>query len=374
MTVGKATCPEELAPERSMVRTTVHAQLSTVGFVLAWYVASCGLILLNKELLSSEAVNPHELTVWQLGSTVVYGGAGLAATGKFSRVPPMRYLLGLGALRIVTMICQALSLAHCAASFVETVKSSAPAVTVAFAAVVLQERPTSSVLCTLVPITGGLIMACGTELSFDRVGLIAVLSTNILECLQNVCSKYALRESTIEPTTLQFYTSVAAAGLNLPLLLRGGLVPSSWALALDGLLFHFQSVTAFIIMDRLGPTSVSVLNSVKRLVIILVTLWWFQNPLTIGSMVGSAAVFVGAFLYNLAARDKLRLGSAVELARTVRKTCFPRGALVLFVLLFAGCFGALEMSSEYMRGSEWLRSWSDKVAEVGTVELGDTDA
>ena len=70
-------------------------------------------------------VNPHELTVWQLGSTVVYGGAGLAATGKFSRVPPMRYLLGLGALRIVTMCCQALSLAHCAASFVETVRLAA---------------------------------------------------------------------------------------------------------------------------------------------------------------------------------------------------------------------------------------------------------
>ena len=27
MTVGKATCPEELAPERSMVRTTVHVPI-----------------------------------------------------------------------------------------------------------------------------------------------------------------------------------------------------------------------------------------------------------------------------------------------------------------------------------------------------------
>jgi solute carrier family 35 protein E2 len=149
-------------------------------------------------------------------------------------------------------------------------------------------------------------MACGTEISFDHVGLVAVLSTTVLECFQNICSKYALRDPAVSATSLQFYTSLAAAGIELPMLLSGERrYDAVGVLLLAGLLFHCQSLTAYFVMDRLGSTSVSVLNSVKRLVIVMLSIWWFQNPFTAGSMVGSLIVLTGALFYNLATRVSL---------------------------------------------------------------------
>jgi solute carrier family 35 protein E2 len=288
---------------------------SIAVYILIWYAASGGVILVNKHLLSEKGVTPHELSLWQLASTVVYGASGLAATGQFTRAPPAKYLGGLGALRIVTLCCNYLALAHCAASFVETVKSSAPALTVAFASVILREFPTQAVLCSIVIITCGLLMACGTEISFDHVGLVAVVVTTVLECFQNICSKYALRDPAVSATSLQFYTSVAAAGIQLPLLLKDERrYDAFWPLLLDGLLFHCQSLTAYFIMDKLGSTSVSVLNSVKRLVIVMLSIWWFQKPYTAGSMVGSLIVLAGALFYNLATRSPLQVAKTIKAA------------------------------------------------------------
>lgn len=42
---------------------------------------------------------------------------------------------------------------------------------------------------SLIPVMGGLALCSATELSFNTLGFIAAMSTNITECLQNVYSK-----------------------------------------------------------------------------------------------------------------------------------------------------------------------------------------
>eukprot|EP00579_Thalassiosira_antarctica_P023373 CAMPEP_0201987070 /NCGR_PEP_ID=MMETSP0904-20121228/91601_1 /ASSEMBLY_ACC=CAM_ASM_000553 /TAXON_ID=420261 /ORGANISM="Thalassiosira antarctica, Strain CCMP982" /LENGTH=456 /DNA_ID=CAMNT_0048541159 /DNA_START=815 /DNA_END=2186 /DNA_ORIENTATION=- len=103
-------------------------------------------------------------------------------------------------------------------SFVETIKATAPAFTVLFARLILQERTATPVMLALLPVVAGLVLCSAAELRFDTVGFVAAVMNNCADCVQNVMSKKMLAK--MKPTQLQFYTSVAALMLQTPFVLR----------------------------------------------------------------------------------------------------------------------------------------------------------
>ena len=129
-----------------------------------------------------------------------------------------RDMLLVGAMRGTTVLLGLVSLSHVAVSFTETIKASAPLFTVLFARLILGEVTTTPVVLSLFPVMLGLVLCSATELSYDAIGFIAAVSNNCIDCIQNVFSKRLLSGS-LSPVELQFYTSVAAATLQLPLLL-----------------------------------------------------------------------------------------------------------------------------------------------------------
>ena len=56
----------------------------------------------------------------------------------------------------------------------------------------------------------GLGLCSYTELSFDRIGFLAAVATNCVDCIQNVYSKKLMSESAYSATQLQFYATTAA--------------------------------------------------------------------------------------------------------------------------------------------------------------------
>ena len=62
---------------------------------------------------------------------------------------------------------------------------------------------------SLVPVMGGLALCSANELSFNMVGFLFALTTNISECAQNVYSKMLISGDTFRysPSQMQFYTS-----------------------------------------------------------------------------------------------------------------------------------------------------------------------
>eukprot|EP00928_Gymnodinium_smaydae_P091850 TRINITY_DN7560_c0_g1_i2.p1 TRINITY_DN7560_c0_g1~~TRINITY_DN7560_c0_g1_i2.p1 ORF type:complete len:246 (-),score=34.23 TRINITY_DN7560_c0_g1_i2:248-985(-) len=219
----------------------------------------------------------------------------------------LRSLLVVGLGRFATVALGLVALSHASASFTETVKSSAPLFTVAFSTLILQQRTTLYILTSLVPIVSGLALMSSTDLSFDNLGFAAAISANVIECAQNVFSKHLLQQGDFSPMTLQFYTSVAAIFVQSPIFVYRG-IPAAPAqrtallLLLNGFLFHCQSLCAYKVMDCLEPVSVSVLNALKRMLIIVASIWWFRNEMTVGSSAGCAMVILGGLLYNSAVR------------------------------------------------------------------------
>ena len=196
-----------------------------------------------------------------------------------------RDMLFVGAMRGMTVLLGLVSLSHVAVSFTETIKASAPLFTVIFAWVILGEITSLTVILSLFPVMLGLVLCSATELSFDMIGFVAAVSNNCIDCVQNVFSKRLLSgPAQLSPIELQFYTSVAAATMQLPVMLvlasseiwsASSLEPRVISLLLlDGLCYHMQSVTAYYTMSLISPVSQSVANTFKRSLLIVLSIWY----------------------------------------------------------------------------------------------------
>jgi len=214
-------------------------------------------------------------------------------------------MLFVGFMRFLTVILGLISLKTVAASFVETVKSSAPVFTVAAAWLMMGEKTSLLINMSLIPIMSGLALCSCNELSFTLLGFTAAFSNNICDCIQNVFSKKLLSENNIQALSanqLQFFASISALLLQIPLWLLTDIhIPSISVLPLlivDGISFHLQSVTAYCLMNLISPVTHSVANTVKRALLIWASVMAFGNTVTLLSASGTLLVIIGVFLYN----------------------------------------------------------------------------
>ncbi|XP_058711085.1 solute carrier family 35 member E2B isoform X2 [Poecile atricapillus] len=225
-------------------------------------------------------------------------------------------MLFVGLMRFATVVLGLVSLKNVAVSFAETVKSSAPIFTVIMSRMILGEYTGLLVNLSLIPVMGGLALCTATEISFNILGFSAALSTNIMDCLQNVFSKKLLSgdKYRFSAPELQFYTSAAAVVMLIPAWIFFMDVPvigksgRSFSynqdvvilLLIDGVLFHLQSVTAYALMGKISPVTFSVASTVKHALSIWLSIIVFGNKITSLSAVGTVLVTMGVLLYNKA--------------------------------------------------------------------------
>mmetsp|Transcript_17446 Transcript_17446/g.26494 ORF Transcript_17446/g.26494 Transcript_17446/m.26494 type:complete len:488 (-) Transcript_17446:335-1798(-) len=272
-----------------------------------------------------------------------------------------------GFLRALTVLLGLLSLSHVAVSFVETVKSSAPLFTVIFAYMILGERTSTGVVVSLLPVMGGLILCSAYELSFDMIGFAAAVTNNCVDCVQNVMSKKLLSTAssssnesksnggsskrspgyTLTPAELQFYTSFSALLLQPLFAFRSSLPSNLWSIAwsgasdvlspssantnplirklytcllIDATAYHLQSVSAYYTMSCVGPVTMSVANTVKRALLIWMSVLYFGNPMSDYAVIGTLCVLGGVFWYNKARRRDTGSAAAVAAAAAAAAT------------------------------------------------------
>jgi len=216
-----------------------------------------------------------------------------------------------GCTRFMTVVLGLVSLNYVAVSFTDTIKSSAPLFTVFISRYLLGEYTGLYVNLSLIPVMGGLALCSANEISFDLRGFVAAMATNLTECLQNVYSKMLISGDSFKytPAELQFYTSLASVVVQIPVSILLVDLPTLQhsidshlltAFALNGIFFHFQSITAYVLMDYISPVTHSVANTAKRAFLIWLSILLFNNPVTGLSALGTFLVIAGVLLYNKA--------------------------------------------------------------------------
>ncbi|CAK6440504.1 unnamed protein product [Pipistrellus nathusii] len=309
--------------------TVIEADLGVCSsrallYLTLWFFLSFCTLFLNKYILSLLEGEPSMLGAVQMLSTTCIGCLKIFVPcclhqHKVRLAYPPNFLMTMlfvGLMRFATVVLGLVSLKNVAVSFAETVKSSAPIFTVIMSRMILGEYTGLLVNLSLVPVMGGLALCTATEMSFNILGFSAALSTNIMDCLQNVFSKKLLSgdKYRFSAAELQFYTSAAAVAMlvpawaffmDLPVLGRSGRSFSYTQdvlllLLLDGVLFHLQSVTAYALMGRISPVTFSVASTVKHALSVWLSIIVFGNKITSLSAVGTILVMVGVLLYNKA--------------------------------------------------------------------------
>jgi solute carrier family 35, member E2 len=92
-----------------------------------------------------------------------------------------RDMIIIGAFRCITVVLGLVALKYIAVSFVATIKSSSPLFTVIISRLILGERTGHWTKFSMVPITIGLSLCSSFELSFNVIGFLCALGTNVFE-------------------------------------------------------------------------------------------------------------------------------------------------------------------------------------------------
>lgn len=76
-------------------------------------------------------------------------------------------------------------------------------------------------------------------------------------------------------------------------------------LALSGVFYHLYNQLSYMVLNTgMNPTTFSVSNTMKRVVVVVSSVMVFKNPVTALNWVGSGVAIIGTLLYSLACQKQ----------------------------------------------------------------------
>lgn len=224
---------------------------------------------------------------------------------------------------VVGHVSTVVSLGAVAVSFTHVVKSMEPFVNVVGSAIFLNSIFPFPVYASLLPVVAGVVMASVSEVSFTWLGFLSAMTSNFAFTARNIFSKLSLNKPKGEnmgPANLFAVLSVMSTILLAPFALiidHPAKLMAAWktatvgatavvtapkllaGLLISGLFFYLYQEVAFKALDSVHPITHAVANTVKRVVIIITSVFVFQNPITKANAFGSAIALSGVMLYSI---------------------------------------------------------------------------
>ena len=207
-----------------------------------------------------------------------------------------------------------------AVSFAQILKACEPAFSAVNEVIFLREVQAWQVYMTLIPIIGGVGLASAGELSFSWLAVIACMIANQCAALKAVQGKSVMKKAWAKSmgAANQYGVVNIASWLTLlpvALLVEGPKAQESYNRALkkgskendilfnvfaSGFAFYLYNEVSFMALAKVSPVTHSVANTLKRVVIIVVSCIVFNTKMTTEGILGSTIAIMGTLLYSLA--------------------------------------------------------------------------
>ncbi|KAL2546660.1 Triose phosphate/phosphate translocator TPT [Forsythia ovata] len=290
--------------------------LVTGFFFFTWYFLNVIFNILNKKVYNYFPY-PFFVSVVHLLVGVVYclvsWGVGLP-----KRAPIDKELL---ALLTPVAFCHALghvmsnvSFAAVAVSFTHTIKALEPFFNAAASQFVLGHQIPFSLWLSLAPVVIGVSMASLTELSFNWIGFISAMISNIAFTYRSIYSKKAM--TGMDSTNVYAYISIIALVFCLPpaifiegpQLMQYGFKDAIAKVGLNkflsdlfwiGMFYHLYNQVATNTLERVAPLTHAVGNVLKRVFVIGFSIVVFGNRISTQTGIGTAIAIAGVAIYSL---------------------------------------------------------------------------
>eukprot|EP00798_Chlamydomonas_sp_ICE-L_P000829 gene829-2220_t len=313
----------ELDPLETAVSKIVGPKLAvnavTIGYILIWYALNIGFNLLNKSIFKyfpfPWTVSTVHVIVGLTYCVAMYAlGFKAASFGRIVSTDEFKTISGPASMHAIGHIAANLSFAAVAISLTHTVKTLEPAFNVIMSRLILGEVTPLPAVLSLVPIIVGVSMASAGEMSFNWLGFLTAMASNLTFSFRAVWSKMAMSK-TLSSTNLYAYTTLISVMICTPLALifEGGALRAGvdvaiakvgaqqfWGdLAMVGILYHLYNQFAFNTLQRVSPVSHGVCNVVKRIAIIFSSVIFFNQVMTTQALVGTSIAIFGTYLYTL---------------------------------------------------------------------------
>lgn len=312
------------APAPDQKKTDAKNKAVLIALFALWYASNIFFNIWNKQLLKLYPF-PITGTFLQLGLGSVL--AILMWTFRLKAAPQlnaemMKSLFPLACIHTLGNVLTNVSLTKVSVAFTHTVKAMEPFFSVMLSWLFLGMQPHPLVVASLVPIVGGVAMASFTEPSFSWAGFLSALGSNITFQSRNVLSKKMMlkniKQGTMDNINIFSVITIMAFFICMPVvLLIEGVHFTPGAIAeytgsadkaqavmnlmfLGGLCFHTYQQVSYLILQRVETVTHAVGNCVKRVVVIVSSIIFFQTPVSPINGAGTALALAGVFGYSKA--------------------------------------------------------------------------
>ncbi|CAO2836813.1 unnamed protein product [Amaranthus hypochondriacus] len=311
---------------------TLDGPLQLGAMFCLWYTLNIYFNIYNKQVLR---VYPYSstITAFQFGCgsllVLLMWAFNLHPKPKLTR-SQFAAILPLAIAHAMGNLLTNVSLGKVAVSFTHTIKAMEPFFTVLLSVLFLGERPNPWIVFSLAPIVGGVALASFTEASFNWIGFGSAMASNLTNQSRNVLSKKLMvkEEEGLDNINLFSIITLLCFLILLPsAILIDGLkftptyfqlaasqgvnVRELWVKALvAGLCFHTYQQVSYMILGSVSAVTHSVGNCLKRVVVIVSSVLFFQTPISPLNSFGTALALAGVFLYTRAKRLKPKLKSS----------------------------------------------------------------
>lgn len=294
-------------------------------YILLWYSFNIVYNISNKKVLTWFPM-PWFVSWIQLAIGAVYVlSLWSLRMRKSPRIPrdALNSLVPISLGHIVGHVATVVSLGAVAVSFTHVVKSMEPFVNVFASAIFLNSVFPLPVYLSLMPVVLGVVAASVSEVSFTWLGFLSAMTSNFAFTARNIFSKLSMntpKGDNMGPANLFAVLSVMSTVLLAPVALcidHPAKLIKAWntatvgatavvtapkllaGLLISGIFFYLYQEVAFKALDSVHPITHAVANTVKRVVIIVTSVFVFQNPVTKANAIGSAIALFGVLLYSI---------------------------------------------------------------------------
>ncbi|ESQ39746.1 hypothetical protein EUTSA_v10000901mg [Eutrema salsugineum] len=290
--------------------------LITGFFFFMWYFLNVIFNILNKKIYNYFPY-PYFVSVIHLFVGVVYCLASWSV-GLPKRAPIDSKLLKV---LIPVAVCHALghvtsnvSFAAVAVSFTHTIKALEPFFNAAASQFILGQSIPGTLWLSLAPVVLGVAMASLTELSFNWLGFISAMISNISFTYRSIFSKKAMTD--MDSTNVYAYISIIALFVCIPpaiivegpqLLKHGfsdaiakvGMTKFISDLFWVGMFYHLYNQLATNTLERVAPLTHAVGNVLKRVFVIGFSIVIFGNKISTQTGIGTGIAIAGVAMYSI---------------------------------------------------------------------------
>jgi len=294
---------------------------SVVVYIVLWYFFAVNYnIDFKKALIAFPFPWTHAL--WQISfGWFIFGPLWLLGVRKVPKLAQREIITLIPAAlgNLVLHVGAIIAFFGGAVSFVHIVKASEPVVSSVLNYLCIGEVLPWPVYMSLIPIIGGVSLASAKELSFTWLGFGAAMASNVGAAGRAVYSKKCMGSSLGQNMTPENTFSVLTI-LGMLMLIPLALLAESprvayaafhQALEKGGktfLLHMFSSAfcyymyneLAFLALGKLDPVSHAVVNTMRRVVIIMAAIVVFNTKISLLGGIGSGVAILGTLLYSLA--------------------------------------------------------------------------